>query len=178
MERVRARSCTEKGTTVTCSRSDRREGTRAQGFKYYVEAEDPDILVLTETKAHGVVFGLVRIFDVLQVNNEPVDPVISARYPYRTWAISDKKTYGGSACVSCQTRALSADVVGGTAVLSKIKPISVTKLLPGHPNPEQVKGRLVTLEFDGCYVVCTYVTNAGQNLKVFYPVCASSHPLT
>ncbi|KAN0076914.1 Endonuclease/exonuclease/phosphatase [Tylopilus felleus] len=102
-----------------------------KGFKYYVEAEDPDILVLTETK----------------VNNEPVDPVISARFPYRTWAISDKKTYGG------------------TAVLSKIKPISVTKILPGHPNPEQVKGRLVTLEFEGCYVVCTYVTNAGQNLK-------------
>ncbi|KAI9570453.1 Endonuclease/exonuclease/phosphatase [Boletus coccyginus] len=102
-----------------------------KGFKYYVEAEDPDILVLTETK----------------VNNEPVDPVISARFPYRTWAISGKKTYGG------------------TAVLSKIKPISVTKLLPGHPDPEQVKGRLVTLEFEGCYVVCTYVTNAGQNLK-------------
>ena len=56
--------------------------------------------------------------------------------------------------------------VGGTAVLSKIKPISVTKLLPGHPDPDQVKGRLVTLEFEGCYVICTYVTNAGQNLKV------------
>jgi len=58
------------------------------------------------------------------------------------------------------------NVAGGTAVLSKIKPISVTKLLPGHPDPEQVKGRLVTLEFEGCFVVCTYVTNAGQNLKV------------
>ncbi|KAG8217871.1 Endonuclease/exonuclease/phosphatase [Butyriboletus roseoflavus] len=102
-----------------------------KGFKHYVEAEDPDILVLTETK----------------VNNQPVDPVISARFPYRTWAISDKKTYAG------------------TAVLSKIKPISVTKLLPGHPDPDQVKGRLVTLEFEGCYVVCTYVTNAGQDLK-------------
>lgn len=56
--------------------------------------------------------------------------------------------------------------VGGTAVLSKIKPISVTKILPGHPDPDQVKGRLVTVEFEGCYVVCTYVTNAGQNLKV------------
>lgn len=58
------------------------------------------------------------------------------------------------------------NLAGGTAVLSKIKPISVTKLLPGHPNPDQVKGRLVTVEFEGCYVVCTYVTNAGQNLKV------------
>ncbi|KAF8447517.1 Endonuclease/exonuclease/phosphatase [Boletus edulis BED1] len=102
-----------------------------KGFKYYVEAEDPDILVLTETK----------------VNNEPVDPILSARFPYRTWAISGKKTYSG------------------TAVLSKVKPISVTKLLPGHPDPDQIKGRLITLEFEGCYVVCTYVTNAGQNLK-------------
>jgi len=81
------------------------------------------------------------------VNNEPVDPVITARFPYRTWAISGKKTYAG------------------TAVLSKIKPLSVTKLLPGHPEPDQVKGRLVTIEFEGCYVVCTYVTNAGQDLK-------------
>ncbi|KAF9246145.1 Endonuclease/exonuclease/phosphatase [Melanogaster broomeanus] len=102
-----------------------------KGFKYYVEAEDPDFLVLTETK----------------VNDEPVDPVINARFPHRTWSISDKKTYGG------------------TAVLSKHKPLSVTKTLPGHPDPSHVKGRIVTLEFEGCYVICTYVTNAGQNLK-------------
>lgn len=48
-----------------------------QGFKSYVEAEDPDILVLTETK----------------VNNEPVDPDLTARFPYRYWSISEKKTY-------------------------------------------------------------------------------------
>ncbi|KIJ16765.1 hypothetical protein PAXINDRAFT_61068, partial [Paxillus involutus ATCC 200175] len=102
-----------------------------KGFRSYVEAEDPDILVLTETK----------------VNNPPVDPVLNASFPHRAWSISDKKTYSG------------------TAALSKHKPISVTKTLPGHPDPNHVKGRIVTLEFEGCYVVCTYVTNAGQNLK-------------
>ncbi|KAH7889390.1 Endonuclease/exonuclease/phosphatase [Phlebopus sp. FC_14] len=102
-----------------------------KGFKYYVEAEDPDILVLTETK----------------VNDVPVDPVIKTRFPHCVWSISDKKTYSG------------------TAVLSKHKPLSVDKTLPGHPDPSHVKGRIVTLEFEGCYIVATYVTNAGQGLK-------------
>jgi exonuclease III len=51
--------------------------------------------------------------------------------------------------------------------LSKIKPLSVDKTLPGHPDPTQVKGRIITLEFESCYVIGTYVMNAGQNLKVF-----------
>ncbi|KAI0780956.1 Endonuclease/exonuclease/phosphatase, partial [Trametes elegans] len=102
-----------------------------KGFKYYVEAEDPDVLVLTETK----------------VNNEPVDPALTSRFPYRYWSISDKKTYSG------------------TAVLSKIEPVSVNYTLPGHPDPKAVKGRIVTLEFASCYLVGTYVVNAGTGLK-------------
>ncbi|KAI9064418.1 hypothetical protein FKP32DRAFT_1675914 [Trametes sanguinea] len=102
-----------------------------KGFKYYVEAEDPDILILTETK----------------VNNDPVDPALTNRYPYRYWSISSKKTYSG------------------TAVLSKIEPLSVDYTLPGHPDPTSVKGRIVTLEFPSCYLVGTYVVNAGTGLK-------------
>ncbi|EGO18655.1 hypothetical protein SERLADRAFT_404075, partial [Serpula lacrymans var. lacrymans S7.9] len=37
--------------------------------------------------------------------------------------------------------------------------------LPGHPDPDQVKGRIITLEFEGCYLIATYVVNAGQGLK-------------
>ena len=33
---------------------------------------------------------------VPQVNNEPVDPALTQRYPYRHWAISEKKTYCAS----------------------------------------------------------------------------------
>lgn len=54
----------------------------------------------------------------------------------------------------------------GTAVLSKQKPISVDETIPGHPDATSVKGRIVTLEFETCYLVGTYVVNAGQNLKV------------
>ncbi|KAI0709220.1 Endonuclease/exonuclease/phosphatase [Earliella scabrosa] len=102
-----------------------------KGFKFYVEAEDADILILTETK----------------VNNDPLDPVLTQRYPHRHWAISEKKSYSG------------------TAILSKIKPLSVDYTLPGHPDASAVKGRIVTLEFESCYVVGTYVVNAGTGLK-------------
>ncbi|KAH0583726.1 DNA-(apurinic or apyrimidinic site) lyase [Termitomyces sp. J132] len=102
-----------------------------KGFKNYVEAEDADILVLTETK----------------VNNEPVDPALVNRYPYRYWSIADKKGYSG------------------TAILSKFKPLNVNMALPGHPDPSEVKGRIITLEFETCYLIGTYVVNAGQGLK-------------
>jgi exonuclease III len=59
-------------------------------------------------------------------------------------------------------------ITAGTAILSKIEPISVTKTLPGHPDPNSVKGRIITLEFESCYVVGTYVVNAGTALKVIY----------
>ncbi|EGN93272.1 hypothetical protein SERLA73DRAFT_64236 [Serpula lacrymans var. lacrymans S7.3] len=106
--------------------------SQKKGFRYYIEAEDPDILVLTETK----------------VNDIPVDPSLKARFPFQTWSISAKKTYSG------------------TAILSKHKPLSVDMTLPGHPDPDQVKGRIITLEFEGCYLIATYVVNAGQGLKV------------
>lgn len=76
-----------------------------------------------------------------------MDPLFTTRFPHRTWSISDKKSYSG------------------TAVLSKHKPLSVTTVLPEHPDPSSIKGRLVAMEFKGCYVIGTYVVNAGQGLK-------------
>ncbi|KAI0064470.1 hypothetical protein BV25DRAFT_1869179 [Artomyces pyxidatus] len=102
-----------------------------KGFKFYVEAEDPDILILTETK----------------LNDQPIDPSITNRFPHRYWSISHKKTYSG------------------TAILSKHKALSVDMTLPGHPDPTSVKGRIITLEFDGFYLIGTYVVNAGTELK-------------
>ncbi|TFK30087.1 DNA-lyase [Coprinopsis marcescibilis] len=55
-----------------------------KGFKHYIEAEDADILVLTETK----------------VNEVPADLALKARYPHQYWSISDKKTYAGTAVLS------------------------------------------------------------------------------
>ncbi|KAI0263347.1 Endonuclease/exonuclease/phosphatase [Gloeopeniophorella convolvens] len=105
--------------------------SQKKGFQNYVEAEDPDILILTETK----------------VNDQPADPALSSRFPYRYWSISETKTYAG------------------TAILSKHKPLSVDKTLPGHPNPGYVKGRIITLEFENYYLIGTYVPNAGDKLK-------------
>ena len=44
----------------------------------------------------------------------------------------------------------------------------MTKVLPGHPNPDtdNVKGRIITLEFEKYYLIGTYVPNAGEKLKV------------
>ncbi|KAI9511125.1 Endonuclease/exonuclease/phosphatase [Russula earlei] len=122
--------------------------SQRKGFKYYVEAEDPDILILTETK----------------VNDEPADPALTSRFPYRYWSISEKKTY----CMPYSLfhhDDLSSFRLAGTAILSKHKPLSVDKTLPGHPDPSSVKGRIITLEFENNYVIGTYVVNAGTGLK-------------
>ncbi|MFM7812961.1 MAG: exodeoxyribonuclease III [Flavobacteriales bacterium] len=50
----------------------------------------------------------------------------------------------------------------GTAVLSKIKPISVQTGL-GIPEHDD-QGRTITCEYEKCYVVNTYVPNSGQEL--------------
>ncbi|KDR73496.1 hypothetical protein GALMADRAFT_251205 [Galerina marginata CBS 339.88] len=102
-----------------------------KGFKDYVEAENPDILIITETK----------------LNKVPANASLKSRFPYQYWSISATKGYAG------------------TAILSKQKPLSIDQTIPGHPDPQSVKGRIVTLEFETCHLVGTYVVNAGQNLK-------------
>jgi len=67
--------------------------SQKKGFKRYVEAEDPDILVLSETK----------------VNDVPVDPLLKQRYPHQYWSISAKKSYSGLAILS-KHEALSVDM--------------------------------------------------------------------
>jgi hypothetical protein len=44
-----------------------------------------------------VVSQAARMYRLCQVNNEPVDLALKARYPHWYWSISDKKTY-------CKTR--------------------------------------------------------------------------
>ena len=60
----------------------------------------------------------------------------------------------------------SVSPTAGTAIFSKIEPKSVTKIIPGHPDAAHVKGRIVTLEYEKLYLIGTYVTNAGNGLKV------------
>ncbi|KAJ3732300.1 Endonuclease/exonuclease/phosphatase [Lentinula guzmanii] len=58
--------------------------SQKKGLSFYIAAEDPDILVLTETK----------------VNNEPVDLALKNRFPHCYWAIAEKKGYSGTAILS------------------------------------------------------------------------------
>ncbi|KAG8741072.1 hypothetical protein FRC12_015803 [Ceratobasidium sp. 428] len=108
-----------------------------KGFSKYIAAEDADILVLTETK----------------VSEKPADPLLSKKYPHQYWSMAGKKGYAG------------------TAVLSKHKPLSTSFTLDCDSSlkpaldKEDVKGRLVTLEFENCWVIGTYVPNAGDGLK-------------
>ncbi|KAF8609983.1 hypothetical protein BDV93DRAFT_530165 [Ceratobasidium sp. AG-I] len=111
-----------------------------KGFAKYVEAEDADILILTETK----------------VSDRPADPLLTKKYPYQYWSQAATKGYAG------------------TAVLSKHKPLSTSFTLdhslsavPEAPKlaEDDVKGRLVTLEFERYWLVGTYVPNAGDKLK-------------
>lgn len=54
----------------------------------------------------------------------------------------------------------------GTAVLSKIEPISVVVGLPTLAPQADSAGRYIQLEFDNYYLLATYVPNAGAKLVV------------
>ncbi|KAH7298993.1 hypothetical protein KP509_25G068700 [Ceratopteris richardii] len=97
------------------------------------EQENFDVLCLQETK--------------LQEKNVPAfkDAILPA-YENSLW--------------SCSTSKLG---YSGTAVISKIKPLSVTYGLgiAKHDN----EGRLITLEFDSFFLATCYVPNSGQKLE-------------
>jgi len=61
------------------------------------------------------------------------------------WSYAEKKGYSG------------------TAIYSRIPPLSVATGI-GIPEHD-TEGRVVTLEFEGCYLVCVYTPNAQDGLK-------------
>ena len=65
-------------------------------------------------------------------------------FPHQSWHEAEKKGYSG------------------TAVLSKVAPLSVATDFPGDHPPE---GRVVTAEFKGLYVVSAYVPNSQRELE-------------
>lgn len=156
----------------TRRRVEQREGSDArgadaavrlpQGFRIYVEAEDADILVLTETKS-----------------GEPDISELSRRYPVsggmprldlEAWRLT-------RGCFFChQHRYWGTDPKkgnAGTAILSKIEPLAVVFGMPTTEAQSESAGRtsfpassfvrtlsftttgIVTLEFEHTYVVGT-----------------------
>ena len=49
----------------------------------------------------------------------------------------------------------------GTAIFTKVRPLSVKFDFPGHDQ----EGRSITMEFNDFYLVAVYVPNAGEGLK-------------
>lgn len=105
------------------------KSSEAKGLTRYLEAENADVVFLSETKV-----------------NEIPSFFLKEKYPHQTWAIGETKSYAG------------------VAILSKVKPLSVIKGLPTLQGYDS-KGRCLTAEFRGCYIVGTYCVNAGEGLK-------------
>lgn len=96
-----------------------------------------------------------------------MDLALKERYPHQYWSISEKKTYCNILYFSHVGPSNRFPIfIAGVAILSKHQALSVDMTLPGHPTPNSVKGRIVTLEFETCYLIGTYVVNAGEKLKV------------
>ncbi|KAF8587413.1 hypothetical protein K439DRAFT_1385850 [Ramaria rubella] len=89
----------------------------------------------------------ILVLTETKVNEKP-KAFLQSQYPHQYWSISSTKGYAG------------------TAVLSKLEPLSVKWDLPGHEQAEEAaKGRLIVLEFPNTWIVGTYVPNGGQKLK-------------
>jgi len=97
-------------------------------FQSYVDAEDPDVIALQETK--------------LNATNQPKDLLPGYHEVYST---GEKGGYGG------------------TAIFSKVKPLSVVYEL-GESECDS-EGRMICAEFEKFYLLNTYVPNSGVKLE-------------
>ncbi|MDR3227845.1 MAG: exodeoxyribonuclease III [Puniceicoccales bacterium] len=106
----------------------------AKTFDSFLGEHSPDILCLQEIKM-----------------NMPPCGDLAVPYPHQFWHSAERPGYSG------------------TAILSRVKPLAVTTdfatgaeaaAAGGHPK----EGRVITAEFAGCYVVCTYSPNSKDGL--------------
>jgi len=118
----------------------------AKTFDAFLAACEPDILCLQEIKLNA---GNIPappetngdLFDGGAAGAAPTTPL--SRFPCQFWHIADKPGYSG------------------TAILSRVAPLAVTRDFVGDPTRE---GRVLNAEFVRCFVVCAYVPNAKEGL--------------
>ena len=107
-----------------------------KGFWQYVHAENPDLLLIQEIKS------------CTDDHVAELEPQVQDIYPHRYyWHSTAQKGYAG------------------TAVWSKIKPVSVQYGFPDDYETSDDEGRLITLEMQDFYLINAYVPNAGNGLK-------------
>ncbi|KAJ0262468.1 DNA-(apurinic or apyrimidinic site) endonuclease [Hirschfeldia incana] len=99
------------------------------------QRENFDVLCLQETK--------IQVKDV-----EEVRKALSDGYDHSFW--------------SCSVSKLG---YSGTAIISRIKPVSVRYGTGLSGSDHDMEGRIVTAEFDSFYLISTYVPNSGDGLK-------------
>ena len=112
---------------------------RKDALKPLLEAEDPDVLCLQETKA------------------QPGDAVIDAPGYHIYWNSAEKKGYSGTALLS-KEKPLA--VSNGFPEALRLKYDMVGDEF-GDPNTE---GRVLTAEFEKLYIVTVYTPNAKDDL--------------
>ncbi|KAJ4904044.1 hypothetical protein Rs2_17995 [Raphanus sativus] len=99
------------------------------------QREDFDVLCLQETK--------IQVKDV-----EEIKKALINGYDHSFW--------------SCSVSKLG---YSGTAIISRIKPLSVRYGTGLSESDHDMEGRIVTAEFDSFYLINTYVPNSGDGLK-------------
>lgn len=112
---------------------------RKETFHSFVEADQPDILCLQETKA------------------QPGDAVVDLPHHHHYWNSAVKKGYAGTAVFSkvpalSTTHNLPAEFVARHNVIADTY---------GDPNAE---GRILTVEYEAFYLVTVYTPNAKDDL--------------
>lgn len=127
----------------------------------YLEAEDADIAVLSETK----------------VNDVPMHPALTKIYKHQYWAIGKQKGYAGLAILS-KIQPIKAiyglpslkdqDTKGriGRSILCTTLFAAASSSLTLSHSFLLVLSISVTLEFENSFLVGTYAVNAGEGLKV------------
>ena len=106
-------------------------------LKDLIEDKKPNIVCFQETKLSCPIF---ETEDYFKKNFD--------KYKYQVW----------SPCLIKQG-------YSGTAILSKKKPVNVIFGLETKDEDFNDEGRVITMEFDNCYVVNVYTVNAGEGLK-------------
>lgn len=107
-----------------------------KGLKFYLEAEDPDIIVLTETK----------------VQSDPKMAYIDNRYPHTAWGGDPQKGYAGVAVLS-KLKPLYVINISSKHRTHFMLSRDVTYGLPTLEDPKSSHGRMVTFEFENTYFV-------------------------
>lgn len=137
------------------------KSSEPKGMMRYIEAEDADIVVLSETK----------------VNDVPMHPGLTKLYKHQYWGIGKQKGYAGLAILS---KIQPVKAVYGLPGLKDQDTkgrigTSIPLLHPtGHCQAftnlafsrHLVAFNTVTLEFENSFLVGTYAVNAGEGLKV------------